>query len=409
MNDYIKLAWRNIWRNKRRTLITIASIFFAMFFALVMRSMQVGSYSHWINSLVQNYVGYIQIHQKGYWDNQSINNTFDYKEDLKKKVSGVEETKAIIPRLESFALASYGTRTKGAMVVGIDPDEEEKFTKPSDKLIKGNALTDNSQGVLITSGLANYLKIGINDTLVLLSQGYHGITAAGLFPVEGIIEFANPELNRRLIYINLPRCQEFYGAYGRLTSLVINLHDEDELAEAFSKLKEKLDLSQYEVMNWKELRPEMVQQIKSDQSSGYIMLGILYMIIGFGVFGTVLMMTTERRREFGVMIAIGMRKGKLALILSLEILMLGIVGIFTGLVGAFPLIRIMHEHPIRFSGQAAEAIEQYGIEPVMPFAVHGDFYMGQSLIVLVIFLVAVMYPIYSVTRIRAVKAISGRQ
>lgn len=405
MKEYIKLAWRNIWRNKRRTLITTASIFFAMFFALIMRSGQVGSYSHMTKSIVETFTGYIQIHKNGYWKDQTIDNTFEAEVNLLSQLDTFYNIKTAIPRLESFALASTGNQTKGVLVVGINPEKEKSLTNPSKNVKKGIYITDKSHGVLVSQRLAQFLKAGVNDTITLISQGYHGVSAAGNFVVEGIIKIPNPELDRRVVYMNLPVCQDFYSAYNRLTSIALNIDDPNLLQKTKRKLNSGFNDSKYEIMDYRELNPELVQQIESDQYGGYIMLGLLYMIIGFGVFGTVLMMTVERKREFGVMVAIGMQKMKLGLIVTLEMILLGIIGIISGIVGSMPLILYLYNNPIRFEGDMAQVFEEMGFEPIMPFALEPGYFIGQTFVVLIIFGLAIFYPIYSITKLKEMNAL----
>ena len=117
MKDYIKLAWRNIWRNKRRTLITIASIFFGVLLSTFMTSMQEGSYDQYITAIVNSYSGYIQIHKKGYWDDKVINNSFEFTDSVKGELNKVEKITCYAPRLENFALASTEDITKGVMII----------------------------------------------------------------------------------------------------------------------------------------------------------------------------------------------------------------------------------------------------------------------------------------------------
>ncbi|MBL7110934.1 MAG: ABC transporter permease [Bacteroidales bacterium] len=405
MKDYLKLAWRNIWRNKRRTIITVASIFFAMFFALVMRALQVGSYGHMTNNIVQAFTGYIQIHKYGYWDDQTLDNTFEYNDSFIQEITAIEQIKTVIPRLESFALASTGVQTKGIAVVGIDPELEKGLTQPHKKIVEGKYLDKTSDGVLISGRLAEFLNLKLGDTVTLLSVGYHGASAAGIFPVVGILNMPNPELDRRLIFMNLATAQNFYGAENMLTSLVINLYDSDDLNKTKRELANLIDPIIYETMDWKELNPELVQQIQSDQGGGYIMLGMLYLIVGFGVMGTLIMMTTERRREFGVMVSIGMQKKRLGGILTVEMIMMGIIGIITGIVGSLPVILYLVSHPIRFTGETAEIFESYGFEPIMPAVLESGYMIAQSLVVLLIFSIAIIYPIISVIKINEIKAL----
>ena len=163
MREYLKLAWRNIWRNKRRTLITIASVFFALWLSLIMRSMQVGSYGHMANGIVEAYTGSLQIHSNGYWDDRTLDKTFSNSPELTRVIESLDNVKAIIPRLESFALASTGEHTKGIMVVGIDPIKELDLTHPDRKLIEGEYFDGTPEGVLVSSRLAEFLNLSRNS------------------------------------------------------------------------------------------------------------------------------------------------------------------------------------------------------------------------------------------------------
>lgn len=469
MKVYIKLAWRNIWRNKRRTIITIASIFFAVFFALCMRSYMLGSYAHWVNIVIEAYTGYIQIQHKEYQNDRTIDNSFELSDQLIKKVGSTDNIKQVVPRIESMALASSGELSKAAIVLGVDPVAENKLTKLENKLVRfrltGEALEkigkedlpdeireklktlrDNSysntskleldlglngkeaekyiplitkhagfnssflmpddKGVLVADRLAKYLKISINDSLILLGQGYHGASAAGIFPVRGILKFPAPDLDKRMVYMALPAAQEYLDAGNNITYLALNLnkHDDDNLDITVNTLKNTIGNDNITVKNWKQLNKEMVQGIKADNASGLIMLAILYIIIAFGIFGTVLMMTAERRREFGVMVSIGMRKTKLAVIVTIEMILLGIIGIITGIAGSMPVILYFVNNPIRLTGEMAKTMENFGMEPILPWAWQLDFFVNQSVVVIFLVLIAIIYPLIKVMKLNEVKA-----
>ena len=399
------MAWRNIWRNKRRTLITIASIFFAMLLSLVMRSFQKGSYSHMVHNVVQSYTGYIQVQDKKYWDEKIIDNSLSYSEKLINQINNIKNVTLAVPRLESFALASYGNNTKGAIILGTEPDAENNLTKLSSKIIRGKQFEKQGRGLLVAEKLAKYLKVDINDTLVLIGQGYHGVSAADKFPVAGIIKIPHPELNNKLIYISLSACQEFYSAENRLTSISLNIDDIEKLNKTIKEIESGINTEEYAVKSWKNLMPELVQMIESDNAGGMIFLFLLYIIIGFGIFGTVLMMTTERKREFGVMVALGMQKFKLELILISEMIIIGILGVLSGIIGSIPIILYYYHNPLEFAGESAEIFENFGFEPIMPMAWQLDYFIEQSLIVIVIVILAILYPMASVTRIKVHKAL----
>lgn len=125
MTDY-QLAWKNLWRNKRRTIITAASIFFAVFFALLMRSFQLGAYDRMFKNIIESYTGYLQIQHRDYFDEPTIDNSFELSQPLIDKIEADPNVNTLVPRLESFALAAAESRTQGVMVLGIDPGEKKR-------------------------------------------------------------------------------------------------------------------------------------------------------------------------------------------------------------------------------------------------------------------------------------------
>lgn len=398
-----KLTWRNLWRNRRRTLITMASVSFAVVLAVLMKSMQKGVFDNLIQNVVSFYSGYMQVHKKGYWDERVIENSFVLDDSLLKKTGRQSGINSFVPRIESYALASSGNLTKGSMVCGTDPALEDKLTQLSGKLIKGKYFSATGQAVMLAEALADQLQLTVNDTLVLLGQGFQGSVAAGKYPISGIVRFGSPQLNESMVYLPLAAAQYFLGAEGRVTSLALAIDDSKELENIRNELAATVG-SAYEVMTWKKMMPEIENHMRADSAGFYIWTGILYLIIAFGIFSTLLMMTAERKFEFGMLVAIGMKKIWLGLMLLAETLMITIMGTLTGLLMGLPLVWYFSVRPIRFQGQVARAYEQFGFEPIFPAALDANIFITQALIVFFLAFIIGLYPIWSVSRIDPVKA-----
>lgn len=384
----------------------MASIFFGVMLSAYMTSMQEGSYTKMVDIVVKFYSGYMQVHHEDYWENKSINNTFEYNQELVDELLANKDVEFVFPRLESFGLASSKELTKGALIFGIDPLGENQLTKIADKVRSGKYLEAKDEGVLMGDGLAKYLQLSINDTLVIISQGYHGVSAAEKFPIRGIIKHVSPELNKTIVYMSLAKCQDFFSAEDRLSSLVINVADNDVMKRAFHDLKKKIK-APYSIMSWEEMQPEVVQQIESDRAGGVIMKAILYIVIAFGILGTIMMMIMERRREFGVMVAIGMRKGKLASVIFFETLFIGLLGILSGLLVSYPLLLLQSANPIPLTGQAAQLMEEFGFEPYMFFSTSWHVFSQQAISVSVITLIIAIYPVISIFRFKVIDALKA--
>ncbi len=404
MKYYFKMAWRNIWRNKRRTLITTASILFAIFFAILMRAIQLGSYQNMVDNVVQAYTGYIQVFHKDYQDDKSIENSIILDDDLISRIEEQEKVTLTVPRLESFALASSGSQTKGIMLVGTDLEKENKLTQLSDKVIDGDYLTKGQRGVMVSERLAKFLKATVGDTVVLISQGYHGVGAADQYRVTGILRLPSPELDNKTIFMDLSYCQEFYSATKLISSVSVNIDDEKHINQIVDELQLSLG-DEYDVRSWKKILTQLVQQIEGDNVGGLVMLVILYMVVGFGVFGTVQMMTAERRKEFGVMVAVGMQKTRLGGVLVIEMIMIGLLGAILGVIITVPIVYNLYVNPITLHGEMAETIIAYGMEPIMPTAWEAGYFFSQAGIVLLIVCLAVFFPILSVSKLKVSKAL----
>lgn len=469
--NYLKMAWRNLWRNKRRTAITTASILFAVFFALFMRSFQLGFYAHMIKNAIENFSGFLQVQNVDYQDDSSLENTFECTDSMLNSIADIEGIKAVVPRMETFALASSGNQTKGALISGIDPEKEKNLSNPENFLVRyrvtlpvvkalqnsnelpekikeklnmisnksytnlgtmamdmeideaenkdylevigkasaipGNYLREDDDGVLVSDRLAKYLKIFIGDTLILLGQGYHGATAAGLYPVRGIVKIPSPELDNKLIYMTLPVAQAFGGLGDRVTTLAINLDNNSEknMLAYQNLLNKKIADPKIVVKNWMEYNKVLKQQIEGDNQSGQAFMALLYFIIFFGIFGTVLMMIHERYRELGVLVAIGMRKTKLAITFIYEMFLMGILGVAAGTILCLPFLYFFHVNPIHLTGDLAQTMEDMGFEPVMPLAWIKMYVLWQGLIVAFMVVLSCLYPLRKVLKLKEIEAL----
>ncbi|NOX48524.1 MAG: ABC transporter permease [Chlorobi bacterium] len=401
----LRIAWRNIWRNKKRTLITISSITLAVVMAVFTRSFQEGTYAKMIENAVGKFTGYVQVHQKDYWDDKTIDNGIEVNDTLVREILSVKNVEGVNLRLESFSLASFGNSTKGTLVMGIDPEKETQMLDLKAKMIKGNYIRPGDRSIILGSKLADYLKIDVGDTLVLLGQGHWGQSAIGAFPVKGILKMPAPDIDRQIVFMPLMLAREFFSFENGVTSLVVISEESDQAQKITDAINASIDTTQYKAITWQEMSPEMLQQIEGDKVGGIFMIAILYMIIAFGVFGTVLMMTEERKREFAVMVAIGMQKTKLMLVSFYETILMNSIGIILGVIITVPLIIYFNIYPIEMSGEAAESIEKLGVEPVLPTILRLSIFINNIIIILVITGISSIYPLISLLRLKVIRSL----
>jgi len=252
----LKMAWKNIWRNRTRSVITMAAIFFAVILSIATSSLREGIFENLIKNVVSFYTGYVQVHKHGYQDEQILDNSFEASTEIEQKILLDKNISCVTPRLESFALASAGNITKGCLLVGIDPERENQITSLKNKIVQGKYLKGKDTAVILSEGLAERLKLKLNDTIVLIGQGYHGSTAAGKYRITGIAKFGSPELNDKMIFMPLKTTQEFYSASGMITSYILSLNATKKLENTTAKVAETLG-NDFEVLTWGDIIPDI--------------------------------------------------------------------------------------------------------------------------------------------------------
>ena len=404
MKTYFKLAWRNLWRSKRRTLITVASIFFGVFFVIMMSSLQQGSFENMIENMVRFYSGYIQIQQDGFQENKSLNKSLVYTNELENTLQNTKGITDFTHRIESFALASTGEKSFGVIVFGILPESENKISGISKRVIAGQYLTPGSEGIMIGKGLAANLNIELNDTLILLGQGYHGVTAAGKYQITAFLDFPINDMNNKFVYLDIEACRYLYDLPERSTSIVIMVDNPYAVDEVIAGLKPMV-ADDLRVLSWKEIQAELENLISGKLASGKIIKGILFMVIGFGIWGTIIMLMAERKRELGIMVAVGVRKIRLIWIVAIESFFIGLMGVISGSVVSFPLVYYLFSNPIRVTGQIAETYAQMGFEPVIKFGLHSEIFISPAVTVFILFGFITFYPVWFIHKLNTAEAL----
>lgn len=397
MKTEIIMSWRNLWRNKRRTWTMISSIFFGVLICCFMTGMQEGMYSSMINNTVDKYLGYYQIQDKDYWEEKIINNTFEFTSlELTKWTN---EDIYLVPKLDSYALLSFKEKSRPVMIKGVDFVREKKMISLDKQLQHGEMISNDSKGIMIGSALFRYLKAEIGDSLVFIGQGYHGQSAAALLPIKGVVKDPIPSVDKRIVYMPLSLAQNFFSAPNRVTSVAV-LKDRDMDGE---RIKQGLvpqlgdDLA---LMRWDELQPELIQQIEGDRVGGDMIKIILFVVIGFGLLGTVTMMVAERKRELGIMISVGMARKKLARILIYESFIMTFIGVLLGTIASYIVLTYFVDNPIPMTGDMRQMVLELGWEPVMKFSNDILLIVKQGSVLVMMMVLISIYPWYSVMRLK---------
>ncbi|MDR2805447.1 MAG: ABC transporter permease [Dysgonamonadaceae bacterium] len=396
----IKLSWRSVWRNKRRASITLASVFFAVFFCTLTSSFSGGVWDKMIENTLRTQTGHIQIHGKGYWEDKITDHFMTMDAETLARLETIENIENVSPRVETFAMASFGLSSKGIAIIGVSPRQEAAKSNLPVRLIKGQYLSEKDGGVLIGQGLSRYLKADVGDTLALIGQGYHGASAVGLFPVRGILRLMFSEMDNGMAYIALPAAQQFIDMPDGYSGILISVKNNNQLDETLQAVEKTVDTQQLDVYPWRFTMERLLQTSQSDKAFTYVILFVLYLIVGFGILGTVIMLTNERKREFAMMISLGMQRTRLAAIVALELGMMTFSGVILAILAGFAITHWYALHPIRLAGEMAEMYATYGMEPVMPTSTAPALFVSPVVIVLLLTALAAIYPVTKIMKLK---------
>jgi ABC-type lipoprotein release transport system permease subunit len=361
------MAWRNVWRNPRRTWLTVAAISFACIILIFMLSFQFGSYETMINSAIHINTGHIQIQAQDYFEERSMRQVVPDPGPILESVSGIDSVKAVTTRANAFSLVSSASRTAGAAVVGVDPEREARASTLETLVRQGRYLSEAPSGTheaIVGRLLAEKLQIGLGEEIVLLGQGRDGSVAATALTVCGMYSSGVDELDRKTLFSRLDTFRECYAMRDAVHEVVIRLGDLDRVDSVVERIRRLLPrlpkTSELVVLSWDELSPGLTQAIRLDLTIGVIFWLLLVLVVAFSILNTFLMAVFERTREFGVMMSIGTSPGRLVKIMLLESSAMTLVGVSLGVVLGCILTWIFEMHGINLSG-ASEILKQYGI------------------------------------------------
>jgi len=409
VNLLLKLGWRNVWRNKRRSILTILAITFATFFTVVMRGLGIGVWEYNVQNTVELFSGYLQVQRSGYQDNPSLNKSFPFPGSIEEIVRAEEGIKGYAPRILADGLISYRENSSGAAIFGIDPNKERQGFRFHQRLNGGRFFESHSRDeVVLGYKLLDNLKARVGDTLVILAQGRDGVMGNLRFRISGTMKLGSPEFDAMAAFMHLNAAQELLAMEGRVNVVavsVVDLKAVDKAVEHLAGSLQRAQLDNLAVLPWKEVLPELKQAMDFDKIGDWIFLWTLIIIVTFGILNAVLMSVTERFREFGVSLAIGMQPKKLVTLVFLETSVLALIGIVTGCITGQLLNMYLETHPITFTGEFAQIYEEYGFLPQIVAASRITIVLTVAGLMLLIALLSCLYPAYRVSKLEPLKGI----
>ncbi len=408
------LAWRNIWRHRRRTVITLSSI--AIGFGLAVLSIGLGDGSH--NSMIRNAIklgeGHITIQPKGYLEAPANYKYIADGKSLAVKLETLNIDGSVQPRISLQVLASTANNSVGAGLEGMSAADDPRTQMLQPMLVSGEWLKPGDErGILIGDGMARKLKARLGSKVVVMAGKQGGDTQAQLGRVRGIFDSHVDELDDFLIISDLLFARQFLEGEGAeptkqpLTRYAVFLNDEEQMAQLKQQLRATIDGSQLVALDWQEMMPQLVQFIVIDDAGNYVFLSLILILVVFGIVNTVLMSVLERTREFGLLRALGMSRYHLLLLVFCESLLLSLLAVMIGWIVGGGIHFWFSEHGIDFSAMMAEGTAIMGtfMDPVIYTELSSERVIQLTMIIFVATLTSGIYPAVKAARVTPVEAL----
>lgn len=404
----LHLALRNLFRNTRRTLITLAAIALGLSMMILTVNFQNGAYSTMIRAGISSMAGHVVIQAEGYQEERDAAMLLHDASGIVASLREACPEATLAPRIFVGGLLVSASSSVGGALVGIEPSAEARVQDLHEKVVDGVWLVDDPRAIVIGQDMAETLEVEVGDKLIYMGQNGTDEVVSHLFRVRGVYRTGSAQVDGRVAYVGLEAAQVLVGGGDVAHMVTVHLPDPDTADAVAAQARAALGQPGIAVLHWREAIPEMYAMIRMDREFGDVMLAVIGLIVAFGVLNTMMMSVLERTREFGVMLSLGMKPRQIAGLVLLEGVVLGLLGatagLLVGLTLSWPVVQFGFDYA-SFTG--GEVMETGGVvmDTVMRGAWDplrmGIYYVGA----LVFCLGAALYPAWSIAKLQPVQAL----
>ncbi|MBD3168304.1 MAG: FtsX-like permease family protein [candidate division Zixibacteria bacterium] len=397
------IAWRNVWRNKKRSAIILTAVAFGIWAGLMSNAIMLGASRQMVKSAIETRTSHIQVHREGFRDHHEIDLMIQEPDSVTSVIKSIEGVKAISVRSVLTGMCRSPESGTGVTLFGIKPEDEARVSAIEDKLVDGSFFKDEYRNpIIVGDDLAKKLDVGVGNKIVVNAQDLEGSIAGGAFRVVGIFNTVSSEFDKSNVFALRNDIDEIYELGGGVHEIAVILNSNDMLKTVDEKLKNSL--SNLDVATWEEIEPQMSILTGTQKQMSYIFIGIILLALVFGITNTMLMGVLERIRELGVVLSLGMNHFRIFYMILLETIFLSIIGAGGGMLATVGTIAVAGKTGIDLSIVSA-GLEAFGMSTMLyPYLPAGE-YPVVALMVVVTAVVASIYPGIKAIRLNPVEAI----
>lgn len=400
---FFSLAWKNLWRNRTRSLIIMTAIALGLSGGLISSAVNFGMADQMIKSAILTQTSHIQIHHPEFAKDRDINFTIPDALTLSGKIKRIRNVLAVSPRVVITAMAASPVTATGVQVFGIDPASESGISDIDQSITKGTYFQSNARNpVVIGEKLAEVLDVRLGSKIVLTFQNDSGEITGGAFRVDGIFKTVSSEYDKGNVFVKNKDIWGLLESDSVYQEIAVLLNKSDALDSTLTKVKMLAPLMKIDT--WKTLAPELEYMSEIMGSTLYIFMAVILLALAFGIVNTMLMVVLERRRELGMLISVGMSRGTVFWMIVLETVALSLTGAVVGMLFTALIMFILSNTGINLS-YFAKGLQEFGISEILYPVLPWSMYMILTVMVIITAVLAAVYPALKALRLKPAEAI----
>lgn len=398
------MAWRNIWRNKMRSIVIMLSIAVGLFAGIAVLALYKGMMKSRVRIAIDAEVGHLQLHDNNFKKDYEPKFVVHNGEEILNAINKIPGVKLAAPRSITNGMLATATGSAGVQINGIIPEKEYTASQLKQKIIEGKPFdTVKKNEVMIGKKLANKMKLKTGSKLVLTFTDTSGNIVSGAFRVAAIYQSANAPLDERNVYITMNDMNTLLVTGNAFHEIVLLLNNDEDVSPVKQQLLQKFP--SYSIESWKEISPETDLMVKTTDQMSYIIMVIIMFALAFGIINTMLMAILERTREIGMMVALGTNKLKIFLLVLLETIFLTLAGTPIGILIGWLASKYFNKYGLDISGMGKEMMSSFGYSTVIYPEFPVDKFLGVMLIVFATAIISCLFPAIKALRLQPVEAL----
>jgi putative ABC transport system permease protein len=401
------ISWRNVWRNKMRSVVIILAITAGLSGGIFTVAMYNGMTEQKLRTAVDIQTAHLQIHAPVFQKNKDIRLYLENADAILDVVRSDDRVKAVAPRLVATAMAASSTANTGVQLNGVLPDSERAVSTIYQSMVQGTYFQEEKRNqIVISSRTAKKLKVGLNGKVIITLQDIHGEIVGAAFRVSGIYRTTHSMFDETNMFVRKRDVERILSMDGMLNEMALRANDIEQVPAIQQSLQSRFAAETTHIQSWREIQPELAYISDATWQINYLILIIILLALAFGILNTMLMAIFERVKEIGVLMAVGMSRRRIFVMIILETVFLSLTGATVGMVVSVCVVFITNRSGINLS-MFAQGLESFGISSVIYPSLEPRFYGTLSVMVIIAALLSALYPAIKALRLNPVEAIHG--